>query len=528
MKKKSEMMDSHYFQRRRYRQVEELRKQNFRDQLHLFEDLYSLRTGMQARHRQEFKMVEQQQQRIFQELKNLRKNTTGNLVDYVPNEETAKEDKKTTDNQIEELPLIPRLPTLQQWVSRSQETELKKPRQSLVAIALSKRVRDTPFNRKFPSLESPFYRLEQQRAPPKIEKEQQKLEKYLKTFKDTFPTGFDVELPFLFDVPNDVRDIQCVQSAPGAIEGNHSQDDLILSQSERKKLENIDSNQTDEESGEKSANVDNIPLIVAKKKLKKCKKASKANDDEKENEQNGTFSKEKASRVKQKPHTIVQESYLPPIHEDSRLTSDKSTLLENGPAIAQDPQNNKMSQLDLTSERGIDNKPVYKQKKRVQIVDPRQHISQFKSSGKNVPRTGTEKDSESTKKLAKNLSGKQKEMNKLENHDEEQETNEEAEVEAIRDETDSVVAETKQKKKKKKKDSDDDLNMLYDPSTHNPDGSLRTMFDLPDFQHSLNEALKARYLRLKFKPWYEKELTLTDVFPHLKKKSKLQQNKTKV
>jgi hypothetical protein len=48
--------------------------------------------------------------------------------------------------------------------------------------------------------------------------------------------------------------------------------------------------------------------------------------------------------------------------------------------------------------------------------------------------------------------------------------------------------------------------------THNPDGSLRTVFLLPDFRAAYREAKKARYLRTRGKQWFEKELSIRDIF----------------
>ena len=52
----------------------------------------------------------------------------------------------------------------------------------------------------------------------------------------------------------------------------------------------------------------------------------------------------------------------------------------------------------------------------------------------------------------------------------------------------------------------------YDPSRYNPDGSLRTMYRKQDFKKSIAEAKKARYIRHKEKQWFEKELTVQQIF----------------
>ena len=70
----------------------------------------------------------------------------------------------------------------------------------------------------------------------------------------------------------------------------------------------------------------------------------------------------------------------------------------------------------------------------------------------------------------------------------------------------------KQKTKKKKSDDQESDIPKFDSYRYNPDGSVRTMHQLPDFLESLKEAQKARYLRQKDKQWYEKELTVRDIF----------------
>ena len=52
----------------------------------------------------------------------------------------------------------------------------------------------------------------------------------------------------------------------------------------------------------------------------------------------------------------------------------------------------------------------------------------------------------------------------------------------------------------------------YDPWRYNPDGSLRTMYRKQDFKKSIAEAKKARYIRHKEKQWFEKELTVQQIF----------------
>ena len=63
-------------------------------------------------------------------------------------------------------------------------------------------------------------------------------------------------------------------------------------------------------------------------------------------------------------------------------------------------------------------------------------------------------------------------------------------------------------RKLKKKQEEDE----FDPSRYNPDGSLRTMFKKQDFRKSIAEARRARYVRHKEKQWFEKELTVQQIF----------------
>lgn len=65
---------------------------------------------------------------------------------------------------------------------------------------------------------------------------------------------------------------------------------------------------------------------------------------------------------------------------------------------------------------------------------------------------------------------------------------------------------------------DDDLN--FDGTLYNPDGSLRTVHMLPDFKAAFREAKKARYVRTRGKQWFEKELSIKDIFDkNLKEKT---------
>ena len=66
----------------------------------------------------------------------------------------------------------------------------------------------------------------------------------------------------------------------------------------------------------------------------------------------------------------------------------------------------------------------------------------------------------------------------------------------------------KLRKSKKKQDEENE----DDPSRYNPDGSLRTMYRKQDFKKSIAEAKRARYIRHKEKQWFEKELTVQQIF----------------
>lgn len=52
----------------------------------------------------------------------------------------------------------------------------------------------------------------------------------------------------------------------------------------------------------------------------------------------------------------------------------------------------------------------------------------------------------------------------------------------------------------------------FDSKRYNPDGSLRTVHVLPDFGSRWSEAKKARYIRHKYKPDHEKELSVKEMF----------------
>ncbi|KAG8132912.1 hypothetical protein E2320_010737 [Naja naja] len=58
--------------------------------------------------------------------------------------------------------------------------------------------------------------------------------------------------------------------------------------------------------------------------------------------------------------------------------------------------------------------------------------------------------------------------------------------------------------------------LIMDPEAYAADGRLRTMYNRPDFLKSYGEVRKARYIRHKGIPAWEKELSLHDIFGHKK------------
>ncbi|XP_058034037.1 coiled-coil domain-containing protein 190-like [Ahaetulla prasina] len=58
--------------------------------------------------------------------------------------------------------------------------------------------------------------------------------------------------------------------------------------------------------------------------------------------------------------------------------------------------------------------------------------------------------------------------------------------------------------------------LIMDPEAYAADGRLRTMYNRPDFLKSYGEVRKARYIRHKGIPTWEKELSLQDIFGHKK------------
>jgi hypothetical protein len=68
---------------------------------------------------------------------------------------------------------------------------------------------------------------------------------------------------------------------------------------------------------------------------------------------------------------------------------------------------------------------------------------------------------------------------------------------------------------------------VFDGLRYNPDGSLRTVHTLPDFQSSLREAMKARYLRMKGAQWIERELSTSEIFGKRSKKGSAKSGESK-
>ncbi|XP_077784311.1 coiled-coil domain-containing protein 190 [Podarcis muralis] len=58
--------------------------------------------------------------------------------------------------------------------------------------------------------------------------------------------------------------------------------------------------------------------------------------------------------------------------------------------------------------------------------------------------------------------------------------------------------------------------LIMDPEAYAADGRLRTIYARPDFLKSYAEARKARYIRHKNAPAWEKELSLQEIFGHKK------------
>eukprot|EP00079_Xenopus_tropicalis_P009611 XP_002933820.1 PREDICTED: coiled-coil domain-containing protein 190 [Xenopus tropicalis] len=55
-------------------------------------------------------------------------------------------------------------------------------------------------------------------------------------------------------------------------------------------------------------------------------------------------------------------------------------------------------------------------------------------------------------------------------------------------------------------------NLVFDEEVYAPDGSLRTVHTMPDLMQSLEEARKARYIRHRHRPDFEKELSVQEIF----------------
>ncbi len=77
--------------------------------------------------------------------------------------------------------------------------------------------------------------------------------------------------------------------------------------------------------------------------------------------------------------------------------------------------------------------------------------------------------------------------------------------------TENPPSPNRQKKKKKSKGDEEEERNSFDRLRYNPDGSLRTVHMMPDFQESITQAMKARYVRHKCKQWYERELSVKEI-----------------
>ncbi|KAM4722854.1 coiled-coil domain-containing protein 190 [Rhinophrynus dorsalis] len=53
---------------------------------------------------------------------------------------------------------------------------------------------------------------------------------------------------------------------------------------------------------------------------------------------------------------------------------------------------------------------------------------------------------------------------------------------------------------------------VFDEDVYAPDGGLRTVLTMPDFMESLDKAKNARYIRHRYKPDFEKELSVNEIF----------------
>ena len=77
------------------------------------------------------------------------------------------------------------------------------------------------------------------------------------------------------------------------------------------------------------------------------------------------------------------------------------------------------------------------------------------------------------------------------------------------------------KNKKSAKEDEDSKEPAFDAMKYNPDGTLRTVHVMPDFKNSFHEAKKARYIRNKERQWFEKELSIREIFDRNKKEKTL-------
>ena len=60
--------------------------------------------------------------------------------------------------------------------------------------------------------------------------------------------------------------------------------------------------------------------------------------------------------------------------------------------------------------------------------------------------------------------------------------------------------------------------MSFDSDTYNPDGTLRTVHTMTTFEHRYEQAKKARYVRHRDKPDFERELSVSQIFEGMSQK----------
>ncbi|XP_052790633.1 coiled-coil domain-containing protein 190-like [Mya arenaria] len=79
--------------------------------------------------------------------------------------------------------------------------------------------------------------------------------------------------------------------------------------------------------------------------------------------------------------------------------------------------------------------------------------------------------------------------------------------------SDPAVTETKSKADdKKSKPVPKAMFPNSDPDKYNPDGSLRTVHQMPEFDQRWEQAEKARYIRTRNLPERDRELSVNEIF----------------